>query len=235
MVVRKATIELKSRDVRAAFAKAAQVPSEASGEFIEDSTLSGEGDSVQGAITLRVSAKRLSSVLNQLRDLAEVTSETSGGEDVTDQFVDLEARLRNEQRIETELLELLASRKDSPLKEILDLRDSLSRVRESIERMTAQKERLSRLVSLATVLVIIRNDSTKPPPIPEGLGGYFEKQLHAAWQTALTFLADSVAFLVRVIVGGAVFWTMGLLIIAAILAARRRATRRLGREPPPNV
>jgi len=235
MVVRSATVELKTRDVRAAFAKAGQVPSEANGEYIEDSTLSGEGDTLQGSLTLRVSARRLSTVLNQLRELAEVTAESSGGEDVTEQFVDIEARLRNEQRVEAELLDLLASRKDAPLKEVLDLRDSLGRVRESIERMTVQKERLSRLVPLATVLVLIRNDSTKPPPIPDDLGGYFQKQLRVAWQSSLTFLADSVALLVRVVVGGAVFWLAGLIGVIAVMAARRRAKRRLGEEPAPSV
>jgi hypothetical protein len=231
MVIRKATMELKTRDVRAVFVKSAQVLSEAQGEYIESSTLSGEGDATQGSLTLRVSAGRLSGVLNQLRALGEVTSENSTGEDITDQYVDLEARLRNEQRVETELLDLLASRKDAPLKEVLDLRDSIGRIRESIERMTAQRERLSRLVSLATVLVIIRPDSTRPPPIPEGLGGYFLKQLRVSWQSALTFLADSVAFVLRVVVGGAVFWIVG----AIMLAARRRAVRALGREPAPTL
>ncbi|HYE60445.1 MAG TPA: DUF4349 domain-containing protein [Phycisphaerales bacterium] len=235
MVIRKATVELKTPDVRAAFAKAAQVTSEAQGEYIESSSLTGEGDEMQATMTLRVAATRLSTVLNQLRGLAEVTSENSTGEDITDQFVDLDARLRNEQRIETELLELLASRKDAPLREVLELRDSISRVRESIERMTAQRERLSRLVSLATVLVIIRPDSTKPPPIPDGLGRYFVKQLRSAWQGSLTFLADSIALLVHIIIGGAVFWIAGALILAAILTARRRATRRLGQEPAPSL
>lgn len=233
MVIRKATIELKTRDVRGVFVKSAQVLSEAQGEYIESSTLSGEGENTQGTLTLRVSAARLSALLNSLRGLAEVTSENATGEDITDQFVDLEARLRNEQRVETELLDLLASRKEAPLREVLELRDSISRVRESIERMAAQKERLSRLVSLATVLVIIRPDSTKPAPIPDGLGGYFMKQLRASWQSSLTFLADSIAFLLRVLVGGAVFWVAAAVVIAAILMARRRAIRRLGREPAP--
>jgi hypothetical protein len=234
-VIRKANIDLKSRDVRATFLKAAQVLSEASGEYVEQSSLTGQDENLQGSLTLRVAAGRLSEVLNQLRNLATVVSESSGGEDVTNQVVDLEARLRNEQRVEAELLGLMESRKDAPLKEVLELRDSISRVRENIERMTAQREHLSRLVSLATVLVIINPDTTKPAPLPDGLGIYFLKQIRAAWQTSMELLADSVGFLIRLFVGGAFFWLLAIAVVMGILAIRRRALRASAAEPAPRL
>jgi hypothetical protein len=233
MVVRKASIELKTADVRAVFVKTAQVISEAHGEYIQESSLTGD-EVLYADITLRVSAQRLSSVLNQLRGFAQVTSETSTGEDVTDAAVDLDARLRNEQRVETELLALLSSRKDAPLKEVLDLRDSITRVRENIERLTAQRDRLARLVSLATVTVIIRADGESSSH-SHGFGTYFRREIAAAWEGALEFLADTLAFLVRVIVGGAIFWTVGAAALLAALAAGRRRKRRLGQEPAPAV
>jgi hypothetical protein len=234
-VIRKANIDLKARDVRATFLKAAQVLSEANGEYIEQSSLTGQDENLQASLTLRVSASRLSEVLNQLRGLATVVSESSGGEDVTNQVVDLEARLRNEQRVETELLGLMESRKDAPLRDVLELRDSISRVRENIERMTAQRERLGRLVSLATVLVIINPDTTKPAPLPDGLGHYFLKQVRAAWQSSMELLADSIAFLIRLIIGGAFFWLLAILIVVAVLALRRRALRAGAAEPAPRL
>jgi hypothetical protein len=234
-VIRKATIDLKARDVRATFLKATQLLSEANGEYIEQSSLTGQDATLQGSLTLRVSAARLSEVLNQLRGLAAVVSETSGGEDVTNQVVDLEARLHNEQRVEAELLGLMEARKDAPLKEVLELRDSISRVRENIERMTAQRERLGRLVSLATILVIINSDTTRPPPVPDGLGGYFLKQVRGAWQTSLELLTDSVAFLIRLFVGGAVFWVVGIVLFLGVLSIRRRVLRTAATEPAPRL
>jgi hypothetical protein len=234
-VIRKANIDLKARDVRATFLKAAQVLSEAQGEYIEQSSLTGQDEYIQGSLTLRVSAERLSEVLNQLRGLADVTSESSGGEDVTNQVVDLEARLHNEQRVETELLGLMESRKDAPLKEILELRDSISRVRENIERMTAQRERLGRLVSLATVLVIINPDSTKPAPLPEGMGTYFLKEVRMAWQSSIELLVDSLGFLIRVFIGGAFFWLMGASVIIGVIALRRKSLRARTNEPAPRL
>ena len=81
--------------------------------------------------------------------------------------VDLDARLRNERRVEQELLELLDSRDESPLEEILKLRGEIAKVRTQIERYTAQQDRLSRLVSLATVLIIIRPENIEQIEVPD--------------------------------------------------------------------
>ncbi|MEE8155334.1 MAG: DUF4349 domain-containing protein [Phycisphaerales bacterium] len=224
-VIRKATIELLTNDVRATFLKATQLLSEARSEYLEASSLTGTGDEMQASLTLRVTADRLSEVLNQLRQLGEVRSEDSRGEDVTSQVVDLDARLRNERRIETELLELLDKRDDAPLREILELRNHINRVRQAIERLTAEQQRLGRLVSLASILVIIRaEDAPEPEPEPEPtLGKYFSENMGASWTTGLRFLSDTVANLLRVLVGGVIWWVLLTVAILAITRHHRQA------------
>ncbi len=224
-VIRKATIELLTDDVRATFLKATQLLSEARSEYLEASSLTGTGDEMQASLTLRVAADRLSEVLNQLRQLGEVRSEDSRGEDVTSQVVDLDARLRNERRIETELLELLDKRDDAPLREILQVRSRINEVRQSIERLTAQQHRLSRLVSLATILVIIRaEDAPQPEPDPEPtLGKYFSENVGTSWTSGLRFLSDTIANLLRVLVGGVIWWVLLTIAILAITRHRRQA------------
>lgn len=221
-VVRKASIEFVTDDVRAAFLKAAYLIREADGEFVQDSALTGSGATAQANLTLRVAAGRLGEVLNELRQLGTVETEKKEGQDVTTQVVDLEARLRNETRVEQELLALFDSRKNAPLKEILELRDHLGRVRQTIEQLGAQRERLGRLVSLATVLVIIRAEDAPPPATP-GLGAYFGEAIQNAWLRGMTFLSDTIAALLALLVGGLIWW---LLLIAAVLVAVRRAGRR---------
>jgi len=227
-VIRKATIELCTDDVRAAFLKAILLLSEAQSEFVQESWLTGTGREVQGSLTLRVAADRLSQVLNELRQLGEVQAESSIGEDVTSQVVDLEARLRNEQRVETELLQLLEKRADAPLKEILELRRSIGQVRQNIECLTAQRERLSRLVALATVLVIIRpTDAPEPEPEP-GLGAYLSGAFRNAGHKGLLFLINTLAAILSILIGGLIWW---LLLVAAILLFR--AYRRRGSTSTP--
>jgi hypothetical protein len=222
-VVRKAQVELLAKDVRAAFLKASHLISEAQGEYVQDSSVTGSGDRVEANLTLRVAATRLADVLNDLRGLGEVRSEQTGGEDVTGQVVDVEARLRNEKQVEAELLKLLESRQNAPLKEILDVRTSLGNVRQTIEQLTAQREKLGRLVSLATVLVIIRPADAPPPKPPPGLAAYLGQSLLDGLHRGALFLINTLATIVGVLVGGLVWW---VLLVAAILIVRGYRRRR---------
>lgn len=226
-VIRKATMELIAKDVRAAFAKALHIVSEAGDEYVQDSGITGVDEDAQATLTLRVRADRLGAVLNELRELGVVQSEKLMGEDVTAQIVDLEARLRNERRVEQELLELMDKRHDAPLKEILDLRSHISSVRQSIEQITAQRERFGRLVSLATILVIIRPEP-KPaeetnPQEEKKISAYFGESVADSWHDGLLYLADSMAATLRILIGGLIWWVVA---IALLLAARAHLQRR---------
>jgi hypothetical protein len=210
-VVRRITLELEVADVRTAYLKTQHAVSPARGEFVAESSLRGEGAAARGSLTLRVAADRLSEALEELRTLGEVVSEQARGEDVTDQIVDLDARLRNEQRVEEELLRLMDTRADAPLKDVLELREQLGRVREQIERLAAQRERLDRLVALATVLVIISPaDPDEPGDADRGasLWDGFTGALGQSWRQGVEVLIASVAWIVKVAVGGLLWWVL---------------------------
>jgi hypothetical protein len=229
-VIRKSTIELTVPSTREAFAKVRHLLRADLSEFIESSTLTGQDKEARAQLTLRVAAAggRLDEVLNALRTLGKVESENSTGDDVTAQAVDLDARLRNERQVETELLRLLDSRKDAQLKDILDLRDKLASVRQSIERLQGQRDTLARQVSLASILVILRpDDAPKPAPKQDSMLDSFTNEISTAWTSGLTMLTQTIAFLVRILIGGLVWW---LLLFAAIAIARR-AIRRLIPDP----
>ena len=226
-IIRKAMIELETVDVRAAFLKAMQLVSAAGGEYMQDSAITGQEERTQANLTLRIAAARLSEVLNELRELGIVRNERLGGEDVTAQIVDLDARLRNEQRVEQEMLDLLEKRTDAPLDEILSLRSHLSGVRQQIETLTTQQKHLARLVDLATILVIIRppvEDTSKPEQSEEQtLGAHFRESMSDSWRGGVLFLADTIAGLVSIVIGGLVWW---ILAIGVILLVRSRLEAR---------
>ncbi len=234
-VIRKATLDLTSGQVRSTFSKAGMAINEALGEYIETSSLTGEGSTAAATITLRVTSSRLSEVLNQLRLLGTVTAEAASGQDVTDAVVDLEARIRNEQRIERELLALVDKRPDAPLKDLMEIRAQLAAVRGLIESLSGQRERIGRLVSLATVLVTIRAADGPKPVVEkaEGISEYFLTSIESAWSSALHALADTTAFLIRVVVGGIVWWILAILGTAMVWKLYRRAMSTLAAEPAP--
>lgn len=227
-VVRKASMDLAATDVRSTFIKATTVVSEARGEYVEESHLSGEGDDASGTMKLRVRSDRLDAVLAQIRELGVVVGEQVTGDDVTSQVVDLDARVRNERRIEQELMALLDQRKGAPLKDVLEVRDHLSRIRGSIERLIAEQQRLGRLVSLSTIVVVI-HPPPKSDPLPSNaaqssMRDYFGSTMHAAWNGAIRSLTDALGFIVEVVVGGLPWWCLAVVLA---LAARSMWRRRI--------
>ncbi|HRP62470.1 MAG TPA: DUF4349 domain-containing protein [Phycisphaerales bacterium] len=207
-IIRKATIELEVVDVRASFIKVQHIISAARGEFIDDSSLTGsEPHTLRGTLTLRVEAARLPDVLNELRQLGAVVSEKIAGEDVTMQMVDLDARLRNEKRIEQELLKLLDTRAEAPLGEVMEVRRQLDGVRLRIEQFTGQQQRLTRQVAFAAVLVFLRPASDMPaPPTESGMLDHLRESLGEAFRKGVLALINSVAALLSLMIGGLLWW-----------------------------
>ena len=223
-VISKATIEIETPDVYGLTQKMRMLLNEARGEYIEESSISGDPkEHPRAEVRLRVASDRLSDVLNELRNLGHVISEKVTGDDVTNQIVDVDARLRNARRIETELLELMDKRKDSPLNEIIALRREINNVRSEIERLDAQQKNLNHLVSLATVLVIIRTAGEKPDDDTNmSIGSYFVKVLKKAWKNALLTIADSAAWALQFIVGGLIWWLIASAIVFTTIFLYRR-------------
>jgi hypothetical protein len=219
-------------DVAPAFAKASQMINSAAGEYIEAAQQTGREPYTTATLTFRVASQRVGELVVKIGALGTVTQHTSTGTDVTNQVVDLEARLRNEQRIETELLDLLTSRKDAPLKEVLEVRDSLSRVRENIEKMTASQQNLDRMVNMATIVVSFKQASTPPAP-QRTLWESFVRDIGSAWESGLRALVASVSFIIAAAVGGLVFWLLLGLAIAITIIYRRRIARNRAHEAPP--
>ncbi|MCA9282072.1 MAG: DUF4349 domain-containing protein [Phycisphaerales bacterium] len=224
-VARDAKMSLRVENIRAAFARVTALVSDLDGEFVESSDMSGEvGDEGEGGLAhatvrLRIANSRLDSAMAKARELGEVVHEQTDARDVTDQLVDLDARLRNEQRVEAELLELLASRDDAPLADVLKVRDSLSSVRLRIEQLSGQRAAVSQRVALSTFTIWL---TVEVPPVEvsteEPHRGYLSTQIHEAWTSAGRTLADSLAWLVEVIVGGAIFWA--IILVAGIVLVR---------------
>ncbi len=107
--------------------------------------------------TLRVPADQLDATLSEIKTLGRVESESQSGQDVTSQYVDLQARLTNARNTEQRLTDLLRDR-TGKLSDVLAVEQELDRVRGEIERMEAERKNMSNQVSFATLNATISED-----------------------------------------------------------------------------
>lgn len=224
-VVRKVAIDVQVEDVRGVYLKVqTMLPNEAVGEFVEQAQIHDTGGQLSAYAVVRVRAEHVSGILDTLRGLGAVLREQNDASDVTAQVVDIEARLRNERRVEQELIALLDKRKDAPLDEVLKVSNSLAEVRGRIESLVGDQQRIARQVALATIMVTLQpKPKTEAPPPPAETGFRFRERVGAAWAEGLSFLIDSLTAILRVIVGGLVWW---VLLVAGLVVLRRWYLRR---------
>ena len=121
-------------------------------------------------LVLHVPAAKLATILNQVRELGRVKEEHLNSEEVTEQVVDLEARLHNARATEQRLIEVLSNR-TGKVSDILQVEQEIARTREQIERMEAQRQNLMKRVEMATVnLTLAEEFKAQLEPTPVGTG-----------------------------------------------------------------
>ncbi len=107
--------------------------------------------------TLRVPSDQLDATLTEVKTLGRVESESQSGQDVTSQYVDLQARLANARNTEQRLTDLLRNR-TGKLSDVLEVEQELDRVRGQIEQMEAERKNMANQVSFATLNATITED-----------------------------------------------------------------------------
>ena len=158
MIVRNVNLSLSVGDIDAALAEIAQVATEFGGFVV--SADSGESDGTRtGKASLRVSSDKLDEAVGRIKALArQVRRESRAAKDVTEEYVDQDARLRNLQATESQYLQVLNTAKS--IDEILTVRKAVSEVRDQIERTQARLEYLRRSTDMALISVDLDTSAT---------------------------------------------------------------------------
>jgi hypothetical protein len=179
--------------------------------YVARSQITGSpGSPRRGQWTLRVPAERYEAFLLAAREIGEVESVSSDSQDVTEEFYDVEARIRNMKQEETRLLELL-SKATGKLEEVLAVERELARVRGEIEQMEGRLRVLSNLTAMSTVTLDVREIKGY---VPEEAASY-GTQVRRAWRGSVTALgATAQAFSILLI---AVLPWIGVILIPALL------------------
>jgi hypothetical protein len=152
-IVQSTSVDLGVEEVGRAFQEIIRV-AETNGGFVASSSFSNLNESQTADLTVRVPSNRYQDMLAQVRGMGEVKQEASDSSDVTEEYTDLQARLRTFEATERRYLALLAEAET--IEEILIVQDRLDGVRAQIEQVQGRINLLDHLTDLATITVHLR-------------------------------------------------------------------------------
>lgn len=232
LIIYNVYLELIVKDTEAALAEV-QLLTQQMGGFISESNLWRDEGHPRGTVTVRVPADRLDEALEKLRALAlDVDSERRDSQDVTEEYVDLGARLKNEQRTEAELQELLETRSEiGKTEDILEVHRELGQVRSRIEQIQGRMNYLEKLSAMATVQISLTPDELQQPIVVAGWTprGTARSAIRALLRTA-QFLADALIVFMLYILPTLVLIAIPLALLFLLGRAIWRRIRRRGRK-----
>lgn len=162
-------IRIKKDEFQRQFARAGSL-AEQFGGFVTNSQVSEtDGKLASGTLTIRVPSNRFEEAVGRLKGLGKVTAEDRSGQDVSKEFVDLEARLKQAKTEEAFFLRMMDQAKN--ISDMIQVQSQLSGVQLRIEEIQGQLNYLKDQTSLSTVSVRIYEPGAplagNPQPLSE--------------------------------------------------------------------
>jgi hypothetical protein len=149
VVIREAMLRLRSGKPLEATDRAAQLAREAGGFVLDAQVRAVSGAVHESTMVLRVPTRAFEPTLSALHALGEMREESMTGQDVTEELVDTEARVRALHTLEVRLLALLD--RSGALDDLLRVEQELARVRSEIERYEGRVRYLTERAAMATI------------------------------------------------------------------------------------
>jgi hypothetical protein len=171
---------------------------ESLGGFVITSEFKQGGTSASESviITVRVPATQFNEALEKIRTTGnQVLDENVTGQDVTEEFLDLEARIKTKKALEAQFLEIMKQAKN--VSDALEVQTEISNVRTEIERMEGRKRFLQNQASLSTITITLK---TPPPIIVSTSTSKFGQSIKQAFAEGIDLAALIVLGLIRLII-----------------------------------
>jgi len=200
-----------------------------SSEFKQNPVAPGANPSQIVTVIARVPASQFAFALEQIRSAGDrVVSEKVSGQDVSEEYLDVEARLRNKKALEGQFLEIMKQARK--VEDALDVQTQLADVRTEIERLEGRRRFLENQAALSTITTTLQ----MPQPLVATTTSGFGTTIKHAFGDAVDTAASIILFVIQaviVLVPIAVFFGLpGWFLWRAL---RRRILVRRVPEPSP--
>lgn len=201
MLIRQGNLDMKVKDVKATKAEIEKIVTALNG-YIASENESNYGDRIQYMQSIRVPAAAFDELIKKIEVLGKtIENKNINTQDVTEEFIDVEARLKTKKELEARYLELLKQAKS--VADIVSIEGQLNQVRAEIESMEGRLKYLKSQVSYSTLTV----NYYEPIGAEFGFFGKVKESVGNGWENLLAFFIGIVNVWPFVLVAvGLVFW-----------------------------
>jgi hypothetical protein len=199
----------------------------ANGYIVESNSYSnGDGESLEGMITVRIPQGTFDSFLQSVeKESTKIVDRSITGQDVTEEFVDLESRLKSKQVVEKRLLDFME--KAEKTEDLLKISTDLATVQGEIEQIKGRMNYLNNKIDMATVTIHVIEDKVNVPQL--------ENNELNTWEKTKQQFMNSVNFLLKICSALFVFivGSLPVIIVLGVLLFLFLIIRRIRRKKPP--
>jgi hypothetical protein len=219
-IARTASLSLIAGDVDRTIAALTALVHQVDGDVVklDNERPADSSDQHTADATIIVPADRFESTLARIAKLGGVRSQKVSAEDVGDQIVDDQARLRNLRRTESDMLAIMD--RSGKIGEVLAVEEQLATVREQIEKLDAESQALSARVATSTIEIHLEDEARVTAAEPNA-GSQLSNAWHSAWHDSRD-AALALAGRIFVLIAFAPYWLPLIGIIALIVIQARR-------------
>lgn len=180
-----------------------------------------ENSTRRGTWTARVPVENFEGFLKAVRELGTTATITQDAKDVTMEYVDLNSRIANKQKLEERISELLGNSRGS-VQELVKIEHELSRIREEIEMMQGRLRKLKDLSAVTTVSITVVEEKPEPvvaiiaPPVPLT----FAQRVDEAWTASVDSARQVYEDLIVWLAGNFILviaWMVSMLVVLLVL------------------
>lgn len=210
-VIKSATLECEVHDYQAASAAMVRSVIALHGFVVSSTARSDRGRPRGGTFSAHLPTDAFEAMLDSIEACAaEILVRTIDGEDVTEEYVDLTARLRSKRLLETRFLDILRAARS--VKDLLEVERSLEAVREEIERLEGRMKYLDDRTMMATILVELREPA---PKVAASIPGFWDRISDALRRGGAEFATVLGLLITYVIASMPVILFLGLVVFLA--------------------
>lgn len=222
-IIRTATIQITAKDVAGTQNSIWNLATELGGNVLTSNT-TGTDDNVRAEIAFRVPTDRYKEAMDRVRNYAvKVEKEQSSAQDVTEEYVDLQARQRNLEATVLQFQSLLT--KATTVDETLKVQAQLNNAQSDLERIKGKLNYYDQRAAFSTISATILPvpPPAKPTPVTPVAKWSLGHSVQEAWNRSVNGLQNVADALITILIGG---WWIELPLGLAIFFLVRRERRR---------